>query len=191
MEWENRLQVSRRQEQHHADSFCKLDLQFFILLKKFGWWYSLLLNIFLNVFIETFRSLRKSQVKYWENVLPLSVAVHPVQNLLCILHTCKAYLLWWDLFFSGCILIPNSYCSEVAFNTQHSSQIWSRIISWNSELVNVPSQSLMTYSVTLGTEVHKAPPLFHGIFQARILEWVAISFSWGRNSAIIIPQCNI
>ena len=87
------------------------------------------------------------------------------------------------LVFSGCILIPNSYCSEVAFNTQHSSQIWSRIISWNSELVHVPSQSLVSYSVTLGTEVHKAPLLFHGIFQARILEWVAISFSWGRNSA--------
>lgn len=94
--WENRLQVSRPQEQQHADSFCKLDLQFFILVKKFGWWCSLLLNIFLNVFVENFRSLRKNQVKYWENVLPLSVEVHPVQNLLCILHTCKAYLVWWD-----------------------------------------------------------------------------------------------
>ena len=43
--------------------------------------------------------------------------------------------------------------------------------------VKVKSLSRVRLFVTSWTVAYQAPPSIHGIFQARVLEWVAISFS--------------
>jgi len=46
--------------------------------------------------------------------------------------------------------------------------------------VHTPSQSVVCDFLTLWTVAHQAPTV-HGIFQARILEWVPLSFSRGSS----------
>ena len=50
--------------------------------------------------------------------------------------------------------------------------------------VKVKSLSRVLLFVTPWTVAHQAPPSMHGILQARILEWVAISFSVQRISML-------
>ena len=50
--------------------------------------------------------------------------------------------------------------------------------------VKVKSLSHVRLFATLWTVAYQAPPSIHGICQARVLEWVAISFSRG----IFLPQ---
>ena len=47
--------------------------------------------------------------------------------------------------------------------------------------VKVKSLSCVRLFATPWTAAHQAPPFIHGILQARIPEWVAISFSRGSS----------
>ena len=88
---------------------------------------------------------------------------------------------WFPLGLTGLILLSRGRSRVVPNTTVQKHQFSYMSLKWSE----VKSLSHVRLFATPWTVAYQAPSSIHGIFQARVLEWIAISFSrgssWPRN----------